>query len=574
MKSFSLLILLLFVSANYSFAQNKTFSTTNFRISYDESAVPSNSDPAYVSMQPNHPVKGVPYYIQDMGLYLQTALDKYASLGLAEKMDKSVFYAKEIKEKRPDPIPMIINIKVESINDPNGNPIDGVTGLSGITINNLVPPERGMTSSLALQKSCCHELLHYVTENYYSVIAANITTKWWWESLAVQADRIVFPKISPYEAEQYAGESTHNLSSILHRSWDDCNEEYLWYTSGGFLAYLLYYRPGKTADFKELFLRPAQSKTSYTRDVIDSYLKELGSKGIGREYHDYIKWCYDNKGFAAIDTSTADVAGNAHTVLVKMDEKFIADTVTTVIPYMAAKIFRVRNMEIKPKRVMIKNLSGSENVILYAYSCVARNRTQIAELAQGDSLFFDYKDKRQWLDVVAINYTINEEAKPKLAVVDAIDAEGDYKGTVDFADDNTKMKARYKITVSDLHVIIDNKSKATGTVEFHMEYPKDGMLAICSDFTGKVDALGNFSLKGRVAETSYPKCPQGCCTYELIKQGSNCMKVTKHPYWHLTGKVKITGDKKDVEGSITVSPSPQKPRSEKAMLKFSLKNYR
>ena len=195
-----------------------------------------------------------------------------------------------------------------------------------------------------------------------------------------------------------------------------------------------------------------------------------------------------------------------------------------------------------------------------------------AELPKGDSLFFEYKDKREWLDVVAINYTNNQQANPRLVVADAIQAQGDYKGAVDFADDNTKMKAKYKITISDLHVIVDEKYKATGTVEFHMEYPKDGMLAMCSDFEGKVDVLGSFTLKGRVSEIDYPKCPQGCCTYELIKQGSNCMKITKYLYWHFTGKLKVTGDKKDVEGRINVSPSPQKPRNEKAMLKFSLKN--
>lgn len=573
MKPSGFLLLLLLVFVNQISAQNKTYSTTNFLISYDESAVPSNSDPAYVSPLKTHPVKDVPYYIQDMGLYLQTAFDKYASMGLIEKMDKSASYAKELKEKAPDPVPRIIYIYVESIKDASGRPIDGVTGLSGITINNLVPPDRGMTSSVALQKTCCHELLHFVTESYYSVMAANISTKWWWESMAVQADRIVYPKTTPYEAEQYAGESSQNLSAILHRSWDDCNMEPNWYTSGGFPAYLLYYRQGTKADFKELFLRPANSKTSYTRDVLDTYLKELGSAGIGREYHDYIKWCYDKKGFAAIDTAMADLAGNAHTVLVKMDDKFKADTVTATIPYMAAKIFRIRNMEIKPKKVMVTNLNGSENSLLYIYSCAPKSRTQLAELAKGDTIYFDFKDKKQWLDVVAINFSGSQITSPSIVVADAIQAEGDYKGRVEFADDNTKMRDRYKITISDLHAIINDRNRATGTVEFHMEYPKDGMLATCTDFSGKVDILGNFSLKGRVAEINYPKCEKGCCTYELIKQGSNCMKVTKYLYWHFTGKVKVSGDKKDIEGSIIVSQSAQKPKGDKAMLKYSIKTY-
>jgi hypothetical protein len=559
--------------SSHLFSQEKTYSTTNFLIHYNESAVPSNSDPAYKSIQISHKLKDVPFYIQDMGLYLQTAFDKYASMGLIERMDKAASYAKELKEKAADPTPRIINIYVEDIKDSNGKPLDGVTGLSGITINNLVPPDRGMTSSVALQKTCCHELLHYVTESYYSVMAANLATKWWWEALAVQADRIVYPKTTPYEAAQYAGESSKNLSSILHRSWDDCNEEPNWYTSGGFLAYLIYYRPLKTADFKEIFLRPAQNKTSYTRDVLDAYLKELGSKGIGWEYHDYIKWCYDNKGFAAIDTSMADVAGNAHSVILKLDEKFTADTVTTRIPYMAAKVFRIRNMEFKPKTAMVKNLSGSDNVVMYVYSCMPGSRVQLATLSKGDSILFAYKDKKQWLDVLSINYTSNLEANPRLAVVDAIQAEGDYRGSAEFSDDNTKMKSKYKISISNLHITIDDKNKVNGSIEFHMEYPKDGMLATCSDFSGKVDVTGNFSMKGRVQEIDYPKCPQGCCTYELIKQGSNCMKVTKYLYWLFKGRVSVSGSKKDIDGKIIVSPSALMPKGDKAMLKFSVKNY-
>jgi hypothetical protein len=570
MKPSTLAVLFLCIVINQAYSQQKTYETYNFLIHYDESAVPSNTDTKYKSLQTVHTIKDVPNYIQDMGFYLQTAFDKYASFGLISKMKSDGSYAKEIKERRSEPVPLKINIYVDDIKDASGKPLDGVTNLIGITINNLVPADRGMSNSVALQKTCCHELLHYVSMNYYSTIASNLGTKWWWESMAVQADRIVFPKTTPYEAEQYAGESSQNLSTILQRSWDDCNEEPIWYTSGGFLTYLLYYRKGKQADFREIFIRPTQNKTSQTRDILDTYIKELGSKGIGWEYHDYIKWCYDNKGFAAIDTSTAALAGNAHSVIVKLDENFTADTIATKIPYLAAKIYRVKNMEIKKKTVMVKNLAETDNVILYVYSCTPGSRNQITTLAKGDSIFYEYKDKKQWLDILAINFTSNQDAVPRLVMVDAVMAEGDYKGKVEFADDNTKMKSKYSITVSDLHIIIDNKNQATGTTEFHMEYPKDGMLAVCSDFKGKVDLLGSFSLNGRVAETSYPKCPQGCCTYELIKQGSNCMKVTKYTYWHFTGRVKISNNQKVIEGNVLVSPSVKISKGGKAMLKYSI----
>jgi hypothetical protein len=49
------------------------------------------------------------------------------------------------------------------------------------------------------------------------------------------------------------------------------------------------------------------------------------------------------------------------------------------------------------------------------------------------------------------------------------------------------------------------------------------------------------------------------------------MKFTKYVYWHFKGKIKITGQQKEIEGSLTVTPSAQKPRSEKAMLKYSVR---
>ena len=573
MKYLPLSLLILLAGVQLSFAQQRVYKTDNFLIHYDSSDVPSNKDHRYTSLQAKHTTAAVPYYIQDMGLYLQTAFDKYVSLGITAKMQEAEFYEHEVKEKKAAPTLLKIFIYVEDIKDANGKSIDGETSSTSIKINTLVPPERGMSTALALQKTCTHELLHYVTMKHYSLVAAGMATKWWWEALAVQADRLVFPNNKPYEAEQYAGESSQNLSFVLHRSWDDCNEEPNWYTAGGFLSYLLYYRPGAHADFKEFFFRPTQNKTSYTRTVLDTYVKELGAVSIGREYHNYIKWCYDNKGFAAIDTSPAALAGNAHTQLIRLDEKFTADTVTTTIPYMAAKIYRLKNMEIKKKTIIVKNNTQSENVLMYVYSCIPGSRKELMTLRSaltGDSLIFHYQDKRQWLDIVSINASNGETATASLIVIDAVMAEGDYKGKVEFGDDNSKIKSKYSITLSDLHIIIDEKNQATGSIEFHMEYPKDGMLAECTDFQGRVDAYGNFILKGRVKETSFPKCKEGCCTFELIKQGSPCMKATKYLYWHFTGKVKITAIQKEIEGNIIVSQSAQMPKGDKAMLKYAV----
>jgi len=51
------------------------------------------------------------------------------------------------------------------------------------------------------------------------------------------------------------------------------------------------------------------------------------------------------------------------------------------------------------------------------------------------------------------------------------------------------------------------------------------------------------------------------------------MKVTKYVYWHFNGKVRVSGSKKDIDGKIIVSSSAVMPRSDKAMLKYSVKNY-
>lgn len=566
---FLLFTLVIMISSVSSVAQNKVCQTENFVIHYELSTVPANTDPKYVSLEATHATDSIPYYIQDMGLYLQAAFDKYASLKLIPKWEYKLkgFRAAPPSDANPksyvDSSLIKIDIYVEDIGTSDG---ETPPHSNYLKFNTYIKPERGMIAALALQKACAHELLHHVTKSYYSVLAT-YSTRWWWETLATQADRVVFPHINPYEAEQYASDK---LSIFLHRSWDDCTNDSTWYKSGGFLSYLCYYRPGIKADFREIFLRPSNDKTSYVRTVLNNYsVNELGAKSIGWEYHDYLQWCYENKGFAFIDTSGLNLQSK-HVVPVRLDDKFRADTLATNVPYMAAKIFRIVNQEIKKKTIVVKNSTKTQNIVLYVYACQRGKRAYLKQISVGDSLVYHYQDKAQWLDVLSINYSNDQEASPEIVVIDAIMAEGDYKGKVDFADDNTKMKSKYKITVSELHIIIDENNQATGTVEFHMEYPKDGMLAVCSELQGKVDPYGNFLIKGRVKETNYPKCKDNCCTYDLIKQGSPCFKVNGYLNWYFGGKVKLNTQKKDIEGKIVVTTATQRTQKDKATLVFSV----
>lgn len=582
-----ILVSYLLVVGLFAIGQNKTYKTENFIIHYDSLEVPGNRDTSYRSPTATHKSTSTPYYIQDMGSYLQAALDKYATLDLITKR-KEVLPVVTIGQANTAKVEQeIIPIYVREIKDDNGTQIDGITSRSQIDINKFVPGERGMTAAQALQKTCTHELMHFVTMKHYSVMAAGMSnlkewwgrldfgTKWWWECLAVQGDRIVFPTVKPYEAEVYAGEATVNLSAVMMRSWDDCNQEPNWYASGGFLAYLMYYRPDKKAEFKELFFRPVKEYTSYIRTVLDGYVKSsLGSNGLGVEYEKYIIFNYEKKGFAPIDNTADALAGNPHSILVKLDDKFPDDyTSQTEVPYMAGKIFRLKNMEKRAKIIVVKNLTPQSHVTMYAYDCTVGDKKFLKIIGRGDvpdSLVFKFPDNRHWVDIVTINNSINDNSTPKISVIEKINAEGDYTGKVDFADDNTAMKSRYSITISNLHVVIDDKNKATGTVEFHMEYAKDGMLAVCSSIEGNVDDKGNIKCSGRVSETDYPKCKDKCCTYDMLKQNLPCFKVTKYVYWHFSGKVKISPQQKEVEGGIEISPSPQ-PKGGKQRLKYAMK---
>ncbi|MFN8358003.1 MAG: hypothetical protein U0Y10_26310 [Spirosomataceae bacterium] len=571
------IILMLYILSNGAcWAQQRMFKTPNFTIHFEQTAVPANTDPRYVSLQPTHLTDTIPYYIQDMGLYLQKSLNTYDSLHLISKRKIRLYgpqYPTSNVDKSQfniDTSLVTIEIYVEDLGTADGEtpPLSNYVKLS-----TYVKPENGMSAGLALQKACAHELLHHVSKGHYEVlINAVAPTRWWWESLATQADRVVFPMSPPFEAEQYASTS---LSTILQNAWDDCNQEPYWYTSGGFLSYLIYYRSGTKASFKEIFLRPSKEKTSLVRTTLNQYvIEQLGAKSIGWEYHNYLLWCYEHKGFAQLgfDSTGANQQqlSAKHVKAVLLNDTFKADTIAVTIPYMAAKIVRVVNQEIKPKTIVIKNISASASAEVYVYKNTTTQRTQLKVLAAGDSLIVSYQDKKQWFDVVVINTSHTESTTPRLIVAAAVLAEGDYLGNIDFADDNTKMKEKYSITISNLHIVIDANNRASGSVEFHMEYAKDGMLALGTDFQGAVDLYGHFVCKGRVKETNYPKCKTGCCTYELLKQNSPCLKVSKYLYWHVEGTVRLTPAKKEIEGVIIVSTSAQKNRGDKSTLKFAV----
>lgn len=542
-------------------AQTEVYSFGNFIIKYSPKEIPKNNNTKYKSILKNHIAGKVPIYVQDMAVFLQTAFDKYCDIKIASKYNYT-FKNDARYTVTKDSSLKIIPIYIEDIGASDGETI--AIG-DGIKMNIFVKPYKNINASTALQKACIHELLHYFTKEKYSLLFGVSVTKWWWEVMASQADRLVYPNTKPFEAELAAD----TLSEQINRSWDDCNYHPNWYKASGFLSYLLYYKPGQKPTFEKLFYTPTQEPTSKIIISLDKYLKGIGSKSIGWDYHDYLKMAYEFKNFATIGDSTG--SSFSHTLMVRLNDTFKYDTIKANLPYMTAKIIRIKNFEDRSKKIIIKNIAENKDNMIYLYeSKIGKNRDFIKQIGYKDSLIYNFKNKQKWIDALIINTSNDNSETAQVAVIEALNAEGNYTGTIEFADDNEKFKKIYQINIANLKIDINDKNAAIGNVEFHMDYKKDGMLATGSEISGTVDPYGNCKFQGRIKETNYPKCKIGCCTYELIKQGSQCMQVTKYLYWHFDGKLIITGKNKDIKGNITVSSTANIKKKEAATLKYSL----
>ncbi|MDD3966631.1 MAG: hypothetical protein WC372_03225 [Candidatus Neomarinimicrobiota bacterium] len=217
-----------------------------------------------------------PLYIQDMSDYLDQAYDAFKARNL----------------KLPD---SKIDVWVTDLGGDDGQS----TARGSIYIsNNCSGGAVTRTALQALPSACAHELLHVSQDYYYVFTTARIplvmtdvvTTLWWLEATATQADRMVWSNLAFYESDDY---SDNLLEGQLHKAWDDCRTDPEWYTAGGFLSYLANHRYGNKADIAKLIVLGGAKTTAYFRTILDTYIKdELMGVGIGREYSDYVRWAY------------------------------------------------------------------------------------------------------------------------------------------------------------------------------------------------------------------------------------------------------------------------------------------
>lgn len=217
-----------------------------------------------------------PLYIQDMSDYLDQAYDAFRAKNLTLPSSK-------------------INVYVTDLGGDDGQS----TSRGSIYISNKCSGGTVERTALkALPSACAHELLH-VSQDYYYVFTSAViplvltnvvTTLWWLEATATQADRMVWSNLEFYESDDY---TNNGLEGQLHAAWDDCRTDPEWYIAGGFLSYLANHRYGSKADIARLIILGGEANTSYFRTILDTYIKEeLQGVGIGREYSDYLRWAY------------------------------------------------------------------------------------------------------------------------------------------------------------------------------------------------------------------------------------------------------------------------------------------
>jgi len=370
-------------------------TSPHFIIYWTDGKVPSDTD--YKSTLTNH--KGTaPHYIQDILYYLEEARQVYD--------DKNLTVPKDTTNKA----------EVRILELPKG--VDGNTSYFGfIRISQNIKADNEFSQEELVKITCAHELLHYVQDYYYMFTFEGNIIKWWLEATAVQADRIVWPNKTKFEAINYAN---NRLGTQLERSWDDCNEDPNWYIAGGFLTYLTTYRDGPKLSIPKIIMETGKAtKISYFRTIINNYLKSnLSSYGIGHEYRDYIKWAYEHSGPIKINYLPPLQAGNAkYVVPVRLTEDKANWNQTVTVPYLAAKMVKIISPTSQGASSFEIVLNNSDTQIEHYVYVSDRNKTTYKKyLVKNDTLRINLESKNQWIDILNCNIFKDDNGSFDLSV--------------------------------------------------------------------------------------------------------------------------------------------------------------
>lgn len=563
-----------------------TWKTAHFIIHYDREKVPSNKDtfykPAYAcdltNMVDGDPDReydalvfgktkwAVPFYIRDIGEHLEQSLEAFVNLGITRysKSPDSPNFNNETDNIRHVYVTDLTYKGRQA--DGETNPITG-----SVYISQRIPVTHDQLDvTESLRKACAHELLHSITADHYSGIITKISSVadalscvWWWECLATQADRLVWPGRTPFEAEMYAMDPNHGLQLSLHKSWDDCNSDPAWYNSGAFLTWLLHYRSGAKARFEKVFLSPVSGVwniMSYTRSSLDEYVRnELGSPGLGFEYRDFLMYLLEKRNPDLYLTHRVSSVPYMQAITHSKNNMEQKKSVSLNIPYMSMRLVKiVRYGDLSEPMYTIKHIGNAGQYSVQLYECGDSGRRLLRELkpySEKDSMNV-YYEPGKWTEVAVISHALHENSSAVIEIVRYPQFDGIYKGKIEFSGVNPRLDSRYSITLSDLEVIV-NRDKVTARFEFHKEYPRDGFYAKGVRMEGTIDVQGNVELTGPVEAFTYPKGSIGCCDFPRVKDDPKCIRFNHSPYfWKFNGKAEVSGQKTIMKGFIAAGVAP------------------
>jgi hypothetical protein len=587
-KIYYLLVVILTVywgnAQAYSYPQE--YKTEHFILHFNIDSVPLRKDKYYIPVEKIAPgdvvdgdpdwvydkevfgkkVRAVPYYIIDMGKALEKSLSVFVGIGIATYNKPNISTTLFNDE-------LIIRHVYVCPLGTGSNAIEGETNsiTGSIFINQNVPTTAEVPNqAIALQKVCAHELLHNLTSYYYSGFMVKLSSladatsnAWWWECLASQADRLVYPANSPYEAELVAMDNQTGIQNIIHNSWDVCNKAPDWYISSAFLSYLLYYRSGTKADFAKIFKCPVKSawnELSYIRTSLDDYVKtELGSKGLGQEYYDFMLWLLENRYQNLNLGMQSSGLGYNQTIEFKKDNFEPKITFKKDAPYMSLRMFKIIKQKVANEKMFtIKNLGQEGECTVLVFECSGQGRKLIRILdlySKKDSINITHQPGK-WTEVGVLSNSLHNASSASIEITRYPDFDGLYEGKVEFAGTNPKLDSKYTITISSLTFDI-KQGEVTCNFEFHKEYPRDGFYAKGVQMKGKIDPAGMVLLIGSVQGFTYPKGSIGCCDFPAVKDDPKCMKFNHNPYyWKFDGKVILKDNKATFKGFIAAGTGP------------------
>lgn len=375
------------------------FESSHFTIYYALSGtgkVPDNSSyKAAADSWNNVPGHYDPYYITDLSHWLEDAYEKFASSSVGLKVPTSMVY-----------------VYVKPLSGSEGE-FGSISGNIYINNNVQVSPELTnlINQPMSLRMTAAHELLHYIQDYYY--VMNNAYNQWWLEATATQADRIVWSNMSYYESLGYSKINSKNYGNALHyalsKSWDNNNSE-SWYAAGCFLSYMANYRSGNKLNIPKVLIKGGNNtEVSYFRTILNNEIKSSLGSDIGKEFQDYVTYLYEagNTNFN-LNWSSVYSPDNKTEIDGNLSKAKPTKKITESIPYLSARIIKLKNTDSDAKNVLISINSLPVETSFAIYKRQGTKMVYETPGQKGSALILDLPVK-EFKDLLLIN-TSNESS--------------------------------------------------------------------------------------------------------------------------------------------------------------------